>query len=159
MNVYYKIKPLFDNSVEFANPISHDEFIKNMPKLLKYHKALHLRPIQNNENILSNFTEENYCQNVLDILRASFVCNTAEELLDAFEGFRTSGAFKVVRLKNKLAERKPPHNVHANALFWPKCCRVPIVVEVQFYVSSVYVLQHRQHLAYELRRAHRVESI
>ncbi len=66
MNVYYKIKPLFDNSVEFANPISHDEFIKNMPKLLKYHKALHLRPIQNNENILSNFTEENYCQIVLD---------------------------------------------------------------------------------------------
>jgi len=66
MNVYYKIKPLFDNSVEFANPLSHEEFIKNMPKLLKYHKALHLRPIQNNENILSNFTEENYCQNVLD---------------------------------------------------------------------------------------------
>ena len=62
----HKIKQLFDNSVEFANPISHDEFIKHMPKLLKYHKALHLRPIQNNENILSNFTEENYCQNVLD---------------------------------------------------------------------------------------------
>ena len=66
MNVYYKIKPLFDNSPEFAKPISHDEFIKNMSKLLKCHKALHLRPIQNNENILSNFTEENYCQNILD---------------------------------------------------------------------------------------------
>ena len=66
MNIYYKIKPLFDNSIEFANPLSHEEFTKNMPKLLKYHKALHLRPIQNNENVLTNFTEENYCQNVLD---------------------------------------------------------------------------------------------
>ena len=66
MNVYYKIKSLFDNSIEFANPISHQKFIENMPNLLKSHKALHLRPIQNKENMLNKFTEEDFCQNILD---------------------------------------------------------------------------------------------
>ena len=46
MNVYYKIKPLFDNSIEFANPLSHEEFIKNMPKLLKYRQGITFTPIQ-----------------------------------------------------------------------------------------------------------------
>ena len=100
-----------------------------------------------------------FCQRVLDILRASFIVNTAKEMHMAFEGIRSSGAFKLIRLKNKICDGSPPFNLHLNALFWPKCCRVPMVIEIQFYFRSVYGLQQRQHLAYELRRATSVQEV
>ena len=100
-----------------------------------------------------------FCQRVLDILRASFIVNTAKEMHMAFEGIRSSGAFKLIRLKNKICDGSPPFNLHLNALFWPKCCRVPMVIEIQFYFRSVYGLQQRQHLAYELRRAISVQEV
>ena len=58
-----------------------------------------------------------------------------------------------------MSEGNAPYNLHANCLFHPKCCSEPIVIEIQFYIRAVYELQHRQHLAYELRRAARVQDV
>ena len=49
--------------------------------------------------------------------------------------------------------------LHANVLFHPEECREPILCEVQFYTRRVYDLQHRQHLAYELRRARKLDEV
>jgi hypothetical protein len=100
-----------------------------------------------------------YCQFVTDILRARFVCETADDLLEAFEGVRSSSAFQLIHLQNNISEEKAPYNLQANCLFHPKCCREPIVIEIQFYIRAVYELQHRQHLAYELRRAALVQDV
>lgn len=77
----------------------------------------------------------------------------------AFESLQSSAHFKMVRLKNKIGDGKPPFNLHANVLFHPEECREPILCEVQFYTRRVYDLQHRQHLAYELRRARKLDEV
>ena len=99
-----------------------------------------------------------YCQFVTDILRASFICADVQAVLDVFERLASSRLFQVVRLKNKLADGKAPFNLHLNCLFHPRTCKVPIVLEVQIHLRGVYDLQHRQHLAYELRRAKRASE-
>ena len=88
-----------------------------------------------------------------DILRASFICTDAKQMVEAFEGILHSPDFQVVRLKNKIGEGKAPYNLHANVIFHPEECEDPILTEVQFYIKSVFELQHVQHLAYQLRRA------
>ena len=67
--------------------------------------------------------------------------------------------FKVVRLKNKIGQCKEPFNLHVNMLFHPKECEDPILCEGQIYAKAVFGLQHRQHLAYEVRRATGVEDL
>ena len=67
MSIFYKLKVLFDDNHDYLNElISHNDFVKKMPELLKRHKAIHLRPIEYNENLLDNFDENHFCQNVLD---------------------------------------------------------------------------------------------
>jgi hypothetical protein len=90
---------------------------------------------------------------VTDILRASYICRDARSMVQAFEGLSASPYFQVVRLKNKIGECKGPFNLHVNVVFSPAECEDPILCEVQFYPRDVYHLQHRQHLAYELKRA------
>ena len=59
----------------------------------------------------------------------------------------------MVRLKNKIGVLKKPFSMHVNVLFKPPECKESILCEVQFYPRKVFDLQHRQHLAYELKRA------
>jgi hypothetical protein len=100
-----------------------------------------------------------YSQFVTDILRASFICTSPKDMLEAYKGLHSSGAFKLIRLKNKIAEDKAPFNMHLNALFFPRSCTSPMIVEIQMYFRRVYKLQHQQHLAYELRRASGVDQL
>ena len=100
-----------------------------------------------------------YAQFVTDVMRASFICETAEDFVRAYEGIEASDHFQVVRMKNKIGKSQGPFNLHVNVLFEPKECNDPILCEIQFYPKAVYQLQHRQHLAYELRRASSVKDL
>ena len=80
-------------------------------------------------------------------------------MVRVYEGLRTSEHFEVVRLKNKIGQCKGPFNLHVNVVFHPKEVEDPILCEVQFYPRSVFDLQHRQHLAYELKRATGVKDL
>ena len=80
-------------------------------------------------------------------------------MLEAYKGLHSSGAFKLIRLKNKIAEDKAPFSMLINALFFPRSCSSPMIVEIQMYFRRVYKLQHQQHLAYELRRAGGVDQL
>ena len=77
----------------------------------------------------------------------------------AYENIEASDHFKVVRMKNKIGKCQGPFNLHVNVLFSPQECEDPILCEIQFYPKDVYQLQHRQHLAYELRRASSVRDL
>ena len=94
-----------------------------------------------------------------DILRASFIVATAEDMVVVWEGLLASPDFEVVRLNNKIGELKRPFNMHMNVLFKPDECEDPILCELQFYPRGVFDLQHRQHLAYEVRRAKGVKDL
>ena len=98
-------------------------------------------------------------QFVTDVMRASYICETAEEFVRAYEGIEASDQFEVVRLKNKIGKCEGPFNLHVNVLFHPAECKDPILTEIQFYPQTVFDLQHRQHLAYELKRAGSVEEL
>ena len=98
-------------------------------------------------------------QFVTDVMRASYICETAEELVRAYEGIVASEEFEIVRLKNKIGKCQGPFNLHVNVLFHPAECKDPILTEIQFYPQAVFDLQHRQHLAYELKRAGSVEEL
>ena len=100
-----------------------------------------------------------YAQFVTDVMRASFICETAEDFVRSYEGIEESPHFQIVRMKNKIGKCQGPFNLHVNILFQPKECEDPILCEIQFYPKAVYELQHRQHLAYELRRASNVEDL
>ena len=100
-----------------------------------------------------------YAQFVTDVMRASFICETAEDFVRAYQGIEVSDHFKVVRMKNKIGKCQGPFNLHVNVLFSPQECEDPILCEIQFYPKAVYQLQHRQHLAYELRRASSVKDL
>jgi len=54
-----------------------------------------------------------------DCLRASVVVAGAEQVVAAYEALAKDDIFKVVRLKNKLAERAKPFNLHVNLAFQP----------------------------------------
>ena len=94
-----------------------------------------------------------HSQFITDVLRASFIVSTAEEMVLVWRSLLASSDFEVVRLKNKIGQSLEPFNLHVNVLFKPPECEEPIVCEVQFYPRKVFDLQHRQHLAYELKRA------
>ena len=64
-----------------------------------------------------------------------------------------------MRLKNKIGKVAAPFNLHVNVVYRAADCEDPILCEVQIYPRGVFDLQHRQHLAYELRRATRVEQL
>ena len=98
-------------------------------------------------------------QFVTDVMRASYICETAEEFVQAYEGIEASDQFEIVRLKNKIGKCQGPFNLHVNVLFHPAECKDPILTEIQFYPQAVFDLQHRQHLAYELKRAGSVEEL
>ena len=98
-------------------------------------------------------------QFVTDVMRASYICETAEEFVQAYEGIEASDQFEIVRLKNKIGKCQGPFNLHVNVLFHPAECKDPILTEIQFYPKAVFDLQHRQHLAYELKRASSVEEL
>ena len=99
--------------------------------------------------------EENWphSQYLTDVLRASYIVSSAEEMVRVWESLLASSEFDVVRLKNKIGKCKEPFNLHVNVLFKPDECEDPILCELQFYPREVFDLQHRQHLAYEVRRA------
>jgi hypothetical protein len=105
--------------------------------------------------------EENWphSQYLTDVLRASFIVSSAEEMVRVWESLLASSEFDVVRLKNKIGKCMEPFNLHANVLFKPEECEDPILCELQFYPRGVFDLQHRQHLAYEVRRAKGVKDL
>ena len=88
-----------------------------------------------------------------DILRASFIVGTAEEMVVVWQSLLASTDFEVVRLKNKIGELKKPFNMHVNVLFDPLECEDPILCEVQFCLREVFDLMHCDHLLYEVVRA------
>ena len=100
-----------------------------------------------------------YSKFLTDLLRASYICPTTEDLVEAYRGLEASLDFEVVRLKNKIGQCKGPYNLHVNVLFQPDGCKDPILCEVQMYTRAVYAAQHRQHVAYELRRASKIEDL
>ena len=93
------------------------------------------------------------------MLRASYIVSSAEEMVRVWESLLASSEFDVVRLKNKIGKCKEPFNLHVNVLFKPDECEDPILCELQFYPRGVFDLQHRQHLAYEVRRAKGVKDL
>ena len=99
-----------------------------------------------------------YSAFVVDILRATYVCGTAEDMSRVYDGLCASKAFTVARLKNKLAKGKPPFNQHINLIFHHHSC-IDFVTEIQLHFWPVYSLQKSQHLAYELRRASALQNI
>lgn len=100
-----------------------------------------------------------YSKFVFDTLRASYICDTAEDMVKAYRALLKSEVFDVVRMKNKIGRDKGPFNLHVNVMFKLEKCEDPILCEVQIYPRRVFELQHRQHLAYELRRAGKVEEL
>jgi hypothetical protein len=100
-----------------------------------------------------------YAKYITDVLRASFICATADDLFTTYNHFIESGDFEVVRLKNKLKEKQAPFNLHVNAIFHPSEVEDPIIIEVQFHLREVYKLQHRQHIAYKMKRAESVRVL
>ena len=94
-----------------------------------------------------------FSQFMTDILRASFIVATAEEMVVVWEGLLASPDFEVVRVKNKIGELKKPFNMHVNVLFKRAECEDPILCEVQFCLREVFDLMHCDHLLYEVVRA------
>lgn len=76
-----------------------------------------------------------------------------------WESLLAFSKFDVVRLKNKVGKYKEPFNLHVHVLFKPEECEDPILCELQFCPRGVFDLQHRQHLAYEARRAKGVKYL
>ena len=100
-----------------------------------------------------------YSKFLTDLLRASYICETTEDLVAVYRGLEASPDFEVVRLKNKIGQCKGPFNLHVNVVFRPEGVHDSILCEVQLYTRAVYCLQHRQHLAYELRRASKLDDL
>ena len=100
-----------------------------------------------------------HSQFVTDVLRASFIVESAEDMVRMWESLEASSDFKVVRLKNKIGKCQAPFNLHVNMTFKPAGCEDPITCELQFYPRAVFALQHLQHLAYEVSRATGVEQL
>ena len=88
-----------------------------------------------------------------DVLRASFIVDTAEGFVKIWEGLLASSDFTVVRLKNKLGRRQEPYNFHLNASFKPDALSAPIIVEIQLWVASIMALNDVSHAQYEIARA------
>ena len=63
----------------------------------------------------------------------------------------------MVRLKNKLKEKQAPFNLHVNAIFHPSEVEDPIIIEA-VHLREVYKLQHRQHIAYKMKRAELISA-
>jgi hypothetical protein len=91
--------------------------------------------------------------------QASFIVSLAGGMIRVWASLLGSPDFDVVRLKNKIGKCKKPYNLHVNLVYKPAECEDPILCEVQFYAKAVFDLQHRQHLACELRRATSVEDL
>ena len=65
--MYYQLTALFNtDDLELSEPISHGDFTKQMPLLLKKYKALKLRPLKDDSLLLSKYTEVDFAQNLLD---------------------------------------------------------------------------------------------
>ena len=94
-----------------------------------------------------------HSQFLTDVLQASLIVETAEDMVKVWRSLEKCSAFEIVRLKNKIGECKAPFNLHVNVVYKAAHCEDPIVCEVQIYVRGVYEMQHRQHIAYEVCRA------
>ena len=88
-----------------------------------------------------------------DCLRASVVVAGAEEVVAAYEALAKDDIFKVVRLKNKLAERVKPFNLLVNLAFQPPAPLAPLIVEVQIVPKAIYDKQKASHRLYSIARA------
>jgi hypothetical protein len=133
-------------------------------------KAIELKvgPVKRAERIcvkVQDYAEEKgveeypHSQFVTDVLRASIIVDTAEDMVRTWESLKASSDFKVVRLKNKIGKCEAPFNLHANMTYSPAGCLDPITCELHFYPRGVYDLQHIQHLMYEVSRAPGVEQL
>jgi hypothetical protein len=105
--------------------------------------------------------EENWphSQYLTDVLRASLIVDTAEDMVKVWESLNRSSVFKVVRLKNKIGKGKGPFNMHVNLTYSDSLHENPILCEIQIYPRDVYDLQKCQHMMYEIRRAPGVEHL
>ena len=87
-----------------------------------------------------------------DCLRASVVTADAQRTVDAYEALSASGAFTVVRLKNKLAEHAKPYCMHVNLKFQAPGLAA-MTVEVQIVPKAIYSDQKTSHRLYTVARA------
>ena len=87
-----------------------------------------------------------------DCLRASVVVETAALAVAAYEALSTDGPFKVVRLKNKLAEHAKPYTLHINLRFEPPGLAA-MTVEVQIVPKAIFDDQKASHRLYTIARA------
>jgi hypothetical protein len=88
-----------------------------------------------------------------DCLRASVVVEGAADVISAYEALaKGDGPFKVVRLKNKLAERAKPFVLHVNLAFQAPGL-APLTVEVQIVPKAIFNDQKASHRLYSISRA------
>ena len=88
-----------------------------------------------------------------DCLRASVVVEGAEHVVAAYQALaKGDGPFKVVRLKNKLAERAKPFVLHVNLAFQAPVL-APLTVEVQIVPKAIFDDQKASHRLYSISRA------
>jgi hypothetical protein len=87
-----------------------------------------------------------------DCLRASVVVAGAEEVVAAYEALAKDDIFKVVRLKNKLADRVKPFNLLVNLAFQPPAPLAPLIVEVQIVPKAIYNDQKAFHRLFSIAR-------
>jgi len=91
---------------------------------------------------------------ISDPLRATIVCDGAEAVVKAYAAIRDgSGAFRVTRLKNKLALCTKPFNLHINAVFDRGDGTAPLTVEIQIVPRAVNAVSGPSHNFYTLSRA------
>jgi hypothetical protein len=94
-----------------------------------------------------------HSQFAADVLRASFIISLVGGMIRVWASLLASPDFDMVRLKNEIGKcKKPYNNLHVNLVDKPAECEDPILSEAQFYAKAVFDLQHRRHLARELRR-------
>ena len=87
-----------------------------------------------------------------DCLRASVVTADAARTVAAYEALSDSGAFTIVRLKNKLAEHAKPYCIHVNLKFKAPGLAA-MTVEVQIVPKAIYSDQKTSHRLYTVARA------
>jgi len=99
-----------------------------------------------------------YAQNLTDPLRTTVLCNDAASMMELWNKMQNDPAFKVIRLKNKIATNTKPFNMHINAIF-STATTAPMVIEVQLVFSNVYKLFKASHAYYSISRAPNVAAL
>ena len=92
------------------------------------------------------------------MIYAQVVTADAQRTVAAYEALSDSGAFTVVRLKNKLAEHAKPYCMHVNLKFQAPGLAA-MTVEVQIVPKAIYSDQKTSHRLYTVARANTLRRV